>query len=228
MTHGHDALAERLGHAFRDRSLLEDALTHRSARGRHNERLEFLGDAFLNLVMADALYRARPELPEGDLTRLRAALVRGETLAEIARELALEDALVLGPGTTTGAGHRSDSILGDAVEALVGAVYLDGGHAAAYALVSRLYRTRLESLPDPESLKDPKTRLQERLQGRQLGLPVYQLTDTTGAHHQRRFVVTCVVEALDLRAEGAGRSRRAAEQAAAEHLLERLDGVDGR
>lgn len=229
MTDGRAALRERLGHAFRDPSLLEDALTHRSARGRHNERLEFLGDALLNFVIADSLYRSCPDLPEGDLTRLRAALVRAETLADIARELELDGQVILGPGAATGAGHRRGSILGDALEAVIGAVFVDTGFEDARDVVLRLYRSRLADLPDPESLKDPKTRLQERLQARQLGLPEYALSAATGAHHERRFVASCSVEALGLQAEGEGRSRRAAEQAAATRMLARIeaDGDEG-
>lgn len=227
MTGGRDALGERLGHAFRDPSLLEDALTHRSARGRHNERLEFLGDALLNFVIADSLYHSRPDLPEGDLTRLRAALVRAETLADIARELELDEFVVLGPGAATGAGHRRGSILGDALEALIGAVFVDAGFEASRGVVMRLYRTRLAELPDPETLKDPKTRLQERLQSRQLGLPKYALADATGAHHERRFVASCEIEALGIRADGEGRSRRAAEQMAAERALRMLEARGG-
>ncbi len=224
MTDGRAALRERLGHAFRDPSLLEDALTHRSARGPHNERLEFLGDAFLNFVIAGSLYDAHPDLPEGDLTRLRAALVRAETLAEIARELELDEQVILGPGAATGAGHRRGSILGDALEAVIGAVFVDAGFEPARKVVLGLYRSRLDDLPDPDSLKDPKTRLQERLQARQLGLPRYSLAGATGAHHERRFIANCSVEALGMEAEGEGRSRRAAEQAAAERMLARIEG----
>ena len=227
MSAGHDALCARLGHRFGDESLLADALTHRSARGRHNERLEFLGDAVLALVVADALYRRHPKLAEGDLSRLRAALVCGTSLAEIGAELDLGALLVLGGGELKSGGHRRGSTLGDAVEALIGAVYLDAGFEAARATVLALFAARLESAPDLEALKDPKTRLQEWLQGRGHPLPVYTVIDERGEPHQRTFRVSCACAEPVVVREGEGHSRRAAEQAAAEQVLAALEVSGG-
>lgn len=226
MNAGRAALTARLGHTFRDPSLLDAALTHRSARARHNERLEFLGDAVLNLVIADGLYRRHPDAREGELTRMRAALVRAETLAAIGAELALGDLMDLGAGELKSGGHRRGSILGDAVEALIGAVYLDAGYEAAHGAVLGLFAARLDEPPDPESLKDAKTRLQEILQGRQLDRPDYRLVEESGEPHLRSFRVACDIPALSLSTEGVGGSRRKAEQAAAEAMLGLL-GDDG-
>ena len=206
--------------------LLADALTHRSARGRHNERLEFLGDAVLALVIADVLYRPHPELPEGDLSRLRAALVCGPSLAELGRELALGDALVLGGGELKSGGQRRGSTLGDAVEALIGAVYLDAGFERARAVVEALFAARLDAPPDLASLKDAKTRLQEGLQGRGHPLPVYTVVDETGEPHQRTFRVSCACAQPAVVHEAEAHSRRAAEQAAAAKILEELEPPD--
>lgn len=227
MSKGRDALCDRLGHRFSDPALLSDALTHRSARGQHNERLEFLGDAVLALVIADALYRRHDKSPEGDLSRLRAALVCGPSLADIARELEVGELLVLGAGEMKSGGHRRDSTLGDAVEALIGAVYLDAGFEAARDTVLRIFASRLESPPDPASLKDPKTRLQELLQARGLPLPVYTVIDESGEPHQRTFRVSCVSAEPPVAREGEALSRRAAEQAAAERVLEVLERGGG-
>lgn len=225
MATGRDALSERIGHRFRDPDLLADALTHRSARARHNERLEFLGDAVLALVIADALYHREPTLPEGDLTRLRAALVCAPALAEIGRGLGLGELLVMGGGEMKSGGHRRESVLGDAVEAVVGAVYLDAGFDAARAVVLRVFDARLSDLPDLDSLKDAKTRLQEWLQGRGVALPAYDLVGERGEPHQRSFEVRC--DAAGVTATGTGRSRRAAEQVAAQRVLELLEGGGG-
>lgn len=224
---GRDALCRRLGHAFTDPALLEAALTHRSAGRRHNERLEFLGDALLNFVIADALYRRHPECNEGDLSRMRAALVRAESLGEVAAEIGIGDLLVLGAGELKSGGFRRRSTLGDALEALVGAVYLDGGFDAARGAVLALFDSRLDAPPDPATLKDPKTRLQEHLQAAQRPLPVYSLVAESGDAHARRFRVACEVASLGVRADGEGRSRRAAEQDAAAAVLERLQVADG-
>ena len=227
MSASHDALCARLGHRFEDPSLLADALTHRSARGRHNERLEFLGDAVLALVIADALYRRHPAVAEGDLSRLRAALVCGASLAEVGQELELGALLVLGGGEMKSGGHRRGSTLGDAVEALIGAVYLDAGFEAARATVLALFATRLDSPPDLADLKDPKTRLQEWLQGRGHPLPLYSIVDERGEPHQRMFRVSCACVEPALVREGEGHSRRAAEQAAASAVLVSLENLGG-
>ena len=219
------ALAERLGHRFAEPALLAQALTHRSAARANNERLEFLGDAVLGLVVAEAVFRDdRAGSDEGDLSRLRASLVNERTLAAVAQELELGDALKLGPGELKSGGFRRESILADAFEALVAAVYLDAGLVAARAVVLRVLGARLSALPPPASLKDPKTRLQERLQRDGLALPVYAVAAVEGADHDQTFLIECRVEALGLSAEGGGRSRRDGEQAAAAALLERLDG----
>lgn len=224
---GRDALCRRLGHAFTDPALLDAALTHRSAGRRHNERLEFLGDALLNFVIADALYRRHPECDEGDLSRMRAALVRAESLAEIAAEIEIGELLVLGAGELKSGGFRRASTLGDALEALVGAVYLDGGFDAARSAVLALFDSRLDSPPDPATLKDAKTQLQEHLQATQQPLPVYLLVAESGDAHARSFRVSCEVATLGLRADGEGRSRRAAEQQAAAAVLDQLRAADG-
>lgn len=215
---------EALPYRFVRPELLDEALTHRSAGRRNNERLEFLGDAVLNFLIADALYRRVPDADEGGLSRLRANLVRRETLAEIAGELALGDALVLGPGELKSGGFRRKSILADALEAVIGAVYLDGGFQACSDLVDRLFEQRLESLPTTDSLKDPKTRLQEYLQARQAPLPAYRLVAEEGEPHRRVFFVACEIEGMDRPVEASGRSRRAAEQEAARLALETLQG----
>ncbi|MDT8449315.1 MAG: ribonuclease III [Wenzhouxiangellaceae bacterium] len=215
-----------LGYRFRYPELLRLALTHRSRGARNNERLEFLGDAIINFVVADLLYRARPDASEGDLSRLRARLVREHTLAEIARELGLGDRLLLGPGELKSGGFLRESILSDALEAIVGAVFEDGGYEPARALVERLVAARIESLPDAELLKDPKTRLQELLQGRGLALPEYEVVDERGADHDRQFTVVCRVEALAEPVGAIARSRRKAEQAAARLALERIAGQE--
>ena len=227
MSKGRDALCDRLGHRFSDPALLDDALTHRSARGQHNERLEFLGDAVLALVIADALYRRHETLTEGDLSRMRAALVCGPSLAEISRELDIGESLVLGGGEMKSGGHRRDSTLGDALEALIGAVYLDAGFAAARETVLRVFASRLDSPPDPASLKDPKTRLQELLQARGLPLPLYTVVDETGEPHRRTFRVSCATPEPAVAREGEAHSRRAAEQVAAEKVLEVLESDGG-
>jgi ribonuclease-3 len=212
-----------LNHRFSDPALLRQALTHRSLGTPNNERLEFLGDGVLNMVVAELLYRARPGATEGDLSRLRARLVREETLAEIARELALGDELRLGSGELKSGGYLRDSILSDALEAIVGAVFLDAGFAAARALVADWMQARVAALPDAEVLKDAKTRLQELLQGRGVPLPVYELVDESGADHARRFTVRVRVPLLDAPVTATAGSRRRAEQRAASGALERIN-----
>jgi ribonuclease-3 len=220
---GQEALARRLGHRFARPDLLMQALTHRSAGGPHNERLEFLGDALLGLVIAEAIYTRRPRASEGQLTRMRASLVRRETLAELARELDLGEHLQLGGGELKSGGQRRDSVLANALEAVFGAIYIDAGYAAGRDLLLRLFGSRLEALPAEGPAKDPKTRLQEYLQGAGQALPHYRVIDASGADHRRSYTVECVVEGLDAPLLGQGPSRRKAEQQAAESALEKLE-----
>ncbi len=215
-------LEDILEYRFADQGLLEVALTHRSSGGQHNERLEFLGDSVLNCVIAEALYRALPEAREGVLSRLRAALVKRATLAEIAVEIELGERLRMGTGELKSGGFRRESILADAVEALIGALYLDGGFDTARRAIHRLYARRLEQLPGVAELRDAKTRLQEYLQARRLPLPTYSIEAAEGEAHDRTFTVTCQVQGLQLRAQGIGKSRRQAEQEAAVRVLEQL------
>ena len=215
-------LEEMLGYTFTDPSLLQKALTHRSAGNHNNERLEFLGDAVLGCVIADELFRNFPHVREGRLSRLRSSLVRRETLAEIGKQLAIGDFLQLGPGERKSGGHRRESILSDAVEAIFGAIYLDSDFAHSRQCILRLYADRLAGLSDEVVLKDAKTRLQEYLQARRLALPDYTLLDTSGQAHARHFEVLCEV-AGQQPCRGAGASRRHAEQLAASKMLEQLE-----
>lgn len=218
-----DSLQTRLGHRFADPGLLERALSHRSLGGRNNERLEFLGDALINFVAAAALYAAKPAAEEGALSRLRASLVREESLARIARELDLGGVIRLGESELKSGGYRRDSILADALEAILGAVYLDAGFAAAQAVSVRLFEPLIAELPDAELLKDPKTRLQEWLQARSRPLPRYEVLAEEGPPHARRFQVRCVLADAPVQTEAEGASRRNAEQQAAEAMLRRLE-----
>lgn len=209
--------------AFRTPELLTQALTHRSAGAPHNERLEFLGDALVNLIVAEALYAQWPQADEGALTRARAELVRESALATIARELELGAKLILGPGEMKSGGHRRDSILADALEALVGAIYLDAGFEACRSAVLPWFGGALAGLPPPHKVgKDAKTRLQEWLQGKQKPLPVYALLSESGEEHAKTFQVSCTLAQPPLATDGSGASRRAAEQAAAEAALREL------
>jgi ribonuclease-3 len=217
-------LLERLGYAFEDAELLDRALTHRSAGARNNERLEFLGDAILGFVVAELLYQAEPDAHEGRLTRLRAHLVRRETLAAIARQLELGEVLRLGPGELKSGGRGRDSILADAFEAVIGAVYLDSGMASCRALLETLYRERLSRAAREVGLKDAKTRLQEVLQGQGRALPQYTVAKLEGAAHDQSFTVECLVDGIAGPVTGTGSSRRKAEQDAASRALEELDG----
>ena len=210
------------GYEFADRALLDSALTHRSAASNHNERLEFLGDSLLNCSVARLLYDAHPDADEGALSRLRATLVSGESLAQVALQLGLGEHLRLGPGELKSGGFRRASILADTLEAILGAIFLDSGFDAAAAVAARILRSRLSSLPAAHLLKDPKTRLQEALQGHGLALPVYTLTSVAGDAHAQAFTVTCEVPTFGLAAVGEGGSRRRAEQLAAAKLLELL------
>lgn len=216
----HKKLQKRLAYQFNDIELLTTALTHRSAAANNNERLEFLGDAVLSCVIAEQIYLRFPNIPEGDMSRVRARLVRGDTLGELGAELALGDAILLGPGELRSGGHRRKSILADAVEAILGAVYLDSGFPAAKALILQLFESRLDNLPPLDALKDPKTRLQEYLQAEQRDLPIYSITQIHGKDHQQMFTVRC--EVADIAIECQGASRRKAEQAAAELMLKKL------
>ncbi|HPT48944.1 MAG TPA: ribonuclease III [Accumulibacter sp.] len=218
-----DQLERALGYKFQDRSLLQHALTHRSYSSPHNERLEFLGDAVLNAVIARKLFERFPLLPEGDLSRLRAHMVRQDSLHQLALSLSLGDALRLGEGELKSGGHRRPSILADALEAVFGAIWLDSGFDAASEIVGRLYRDRLVQLVPGQGNKDAKTRLQEYLQGKRMALPQYTLVGTEGDAHAQWFTVACVIDALRLRTEGRATSRRAAEQVAAERALAVLE-----
>jgi ribonuclease III len=204
------------------------ALTHRSASGRNNERLEFLGDAVLNLVIAQHLYLTFPEASEGDLSRLRARVVSAEPLAEVAAAIGLGDELQLGSGELKTGGFRRQSILADALEAVCGAVFLDGGLEAAQGVIHRLFDARIAVLPAPETLKDSKTRLQEYLQSRGYALPRYTVDRIEGEAHAQTFHVTCDVPDLGRRSQGSGSSRRRAEQEAAEQIIFQIEGGIGR
>lgn len=221
-----DSLSElqvRLGYAFSDVRLLQQALTHRSFSSDHNERLEFLGDSVLNLSVAHLLYTQLSALPEGDLSRVRANLVKQDTLHGLAVDLGLPGRIRLGEGELRSGGVKRASILADALEAVIGAVYLDGGYGAAQSLVKRLLST-VEIRPDMQAAaKDPKTELQEWLQARKMPLPRYAVIGTSGAAHRQTFEVACEVSELKQYGRGSGTSRRAAEQAAAAALLEMLN-----
>ena len=218
-------LRDRLEIVPHEMALFEAAFTHRSAPGRiNNERLEFLGDAVLNLLAAELLYQRFPAASEGDLSRLRARLVSTAPLAEAAQSLGLGDELRLGSGELKTGGFRRESILADALEALIGAVYLDAGLEAARAVVARFCEPLIDTLPPPEDLKDPKTRLQELLQGRWLALPEYRVEQVSGEPHLQHFSVRCEVPELHIATAGEGSSRRRAEQDAAQRVLDSLTG----
>jgi len=219
-------LRDRLGYEVRDAALFSAALTHRSAGRPHNERLEFLGDAVLNLSIAEHLYRTHPQANEGDLSRLRAWLVSSPPLAATAAQIGLGEVLHLGSGELKTGGFRRESILADALEAVLGAIYLDAGLSAAQRVIFALFGERLAHLPDTDALKDSKTRLQEHLQSRGLPLPAYEVVRTEGEVHAQTFWVRCEVEALGRHTTGQGLSRRRAEQEAAAVLLRELLGGD--
>ncbi len=208
-----------LGHEFADPALCATALTHRSAAASHNERLEFLGDAVLNCAIAQLLFETHPDIDEGALSRLRASLVSGESLARVAAELHVGEHLRLGSGELKTGGFRRASILADALEALIGAVMVDAGFEAAAGTVRRLLGPRMAELPPPDSLKDAKTRLQELLQAHAMSLPAYNLLSVQGEAHSQVFEVECDVAALHLITRGEGSSRRRAEQLAADRML---------
>lgn len=216
-------LADKLGYQFSDESLLIQALTHRSFKGAHNERLEFIGDSLLGMFVAEALYFNFPKATEGELTRMRSQIVRGQTLTEIGKEFSLSEWLRLGPGEMKSGGFRRDSILEDAVEAIIGAVYLDSDMASCKKFVLALIEQRLKKVDPKNALKDAKTRLQEYLQSRKRPLPVYEVVETTGQAHNQTFTVSCTLESGEEHV-AKGTSRRKAEQAAAEKALEVING----
>jgi ribonuclease-3 len=215
-------LQRALGYEFQDPDLLTLALTHRSVGRRNNERLEFLGDSVVNHIIAEAIFQRFPDVREGDMSRMRASLVRGDTLAELARELELGSYLLLGPGERKSGGHRRGSILADALEAVAGAILLDGGMDRCRECVLGWYRSRLEQASLGDAKKDAKTQLQEFLQGRGKPLPEYELLGAVGEDHDQQFRVACRLPDPSLVFEGSGRSRRKAEQSAARAALERL------
>jgi ribonuclease III len=222
----YSSLYKKLGYQFVDETRLTLALTHRSAAKKHNERLEFLGDAVLGMIIARELFSRFPDQAEGQLTRMRSSLVKGDTLAELGREFELGDLLLLGPGELKSGGFRRSSILADAVEAIIGAIYLEAGLETCEKLLLAWFDTRLQKLNPNKHPKDDKTRLQEYLQGRKLPLPDYQVVEITGKSHDQHFVVQCTVENLSDSFLGKGNSRRRAEQHAARQVLEKL--IDGK
>lgn len=223
MTQPVDWVDDTLHYRFRDPALLEQALTHRSASAAHNERLEYLGDAVLGLVTADVLYAAYPAASEGAMSRLRARLVRRTTLEALAREIDLGSHVRLGSGEFRTGGHHRGSILANSLEAIFGAIFLDGGYAAAGEAIRRLLESRIAALDGDDELRDPKTRLQELLQGRGLPLPVYEVAEVGGTQHAQQFVVLCRVDELGISVTGTGPSRRGAEQEAAATVLTALE-----
>jgi ribonuclease-3 len=216
------ALSKRLGYQFKNMELLELALRHRSKGAKNNERLEFLGDSLVNFMVADILYHQFTQIPEGDLSRIRAYLVKGETLAKIGAEYGLGEYLTLGPGELKSGGHTRKSIIADAVEAIIAAIYEDGGIEPTRAFVQRIFKDRLKDLNPKTIGKDAKTRLQEWLQSRQHELPEYSIISVNGAAHAQQFTVACFVEPLKTKFEATASSRRKAEQKAAERALEAL------
>jgi len=212
-------LHKTLHYQFEDTDLFSQALTHRSAGGLNNERLEFLGDAVLDFVISDAVYKARPGASEGDLSKLRSSLVKDTTLAAIAADIGLGEHLILGSGEKKTGGHRRESILADALEAIFGAVFLDSGFEAAKDTIDRVFADRLKELPDAEDLRDPKTRLQELMQARKMGLPDYNLVGVRGKAHKQVFEVTCTISETSEVTRGESTTRRRAEQKAAAEML---------
>ncbi|MBE0506199.1 MAG: ribonuclease III [Marinospirillum sp.] len=216
-------LIQAIGHQFNKPELLELALTHRSHGNKNNERLEFLGDSIVNFLIAEDLYHRFPQAREGELSRLRARQVKGATLAEVAREFKLGDYLRLGSGELKSGGYRRESILADALEAVIGAIYLDAGMDVVRERVLGWFEPRLDAMTLSDTQKDPKTRLQEFLQSRQQPLPRYEVIHVEGEAHAQVFTVECVIEQLDYRPLGIGSSRRFAEQEAAEKALQALE-----
>ncbi len=227
MSQSLDGLSRSLGYRFQDPGLLQVAVTHRSAGSDNNERLEFLGDAVLGYVIAEWLYTLFPEASEGQLSRLRASLVKKETLAGIARELKVGDYLSLGSGELKSGGFRRDSILADTLEAILGGIVMDSGFGACRTSIQQLFADRVSRLSAGDELKDPKTRLQEYLQSRKLELPDYEVVEVTGHAHNQQFVVECRVKGVQQPGRGKGSSRRRAEQAAAESIFAQLQAGSG-
>lgn len=226
MTRAPELLAKNLGYRFDDLALLQRALTHRSSGKHNNERLEFLGDALLGCVIAAEIYRLYPKAREGELSRLRASLVRRESLAEVAQSLDIGSYLRLGAGERKSGGHHRNSILADCLEAVLGAIYLDGGFETCRDCILNLFAGKLSHPTDLSELKDPKTRLQEYLQSRQQPLPEYSVLEISGDAHNQRFRVQCRVDDAGTPAtEGVARNRRNAEQKAAAQMLEQLEAV---
>jgi ribonuclease-3 len=219
ITQRQKALCKQLKITFQDSAFLQQALTHRSADAKNNERLEYLGDAILSFVIAEELFNRFPQVKEGKLSRLRASLVKGETLAELARELKLGDVLILGPGELKSGGFRRESILADAVEAILGALYLDSGLEEVKSLILRLYEERLASIDVTETVKDPKTRLQELLQSRKQPLPIYSVKEVKTDNKHPVFEASCQVTLLEKVVVAQGSSHRKAEKKAAERAL---------
>jgi len=218
LNQNNEKLCRRIAYEFKNRQLLDLALTHRSASYHHNERAEYLGDSVLNFVIAEALYHQFPKATEGELSRYRASLVKKDTLAEIARELDLGEFIKLGSGELKSGGYRRASILADALEALLAAVLIDSGFESAKSLILRLFREKLEKVSQLE-LKDPKSQLQEYLQSNKLALPSYEVTNIEGDPHQQSFIVICDITPLNIKTHGKGTSRRRAEQDAAQAAL---------
>ncbi|MBV2121981.1 MAG: ribonuclease III [Candidatus Thiodiazotropha taylori] len=212
-----------LGYTFNQQELIEQALTHRSAGGKNNERLEYLGDSILGFVIADALFSHFSNASEGQLSRLRSALVKRDTLAQVAREFNLGDYLKLGQGELRSGGQSRDSILADSFEAVLAAVYLDGGYEATRSVILKIFSPRLIALSPESQQKDPKTQLQEHLQAKKVSLPSYTILDVSGDPHAQHFKVECVVEDLQKKSQGEGHSRRKAEQDAASKMLSDLN-----
>lgn len=221
MTANYEPLLKQIGYIFQDEKLLDLALTHRSAGGRNNERLEFLGDAILNFTIAGALFQQFPRADEGELSRKRAYLVKKESLAKLGNEIELGSYLKLGSGEMKSGGFRRSSILANTVEAILGAIYLDSGYESCRAIILSLYESALAGVDDIRD-KDSKTRLQEYLQGKQLPLPLYEVVQIDGDAHEQVFYVACQVDGLDEPVTGKGQSRRKAEQASAEKALKHL------
>ena len=218
-----DKFCALTGYQFRQANLLEQALTHRSySRQLNNERLEFLGDSILNLIISNHIYERFTAADEGDLSRIRASLVKEETLAKVARQIDLGDYIHLGGGELKSEGFRRASILSDALEALIGAIYLDSDYAQTEAAVLHLYRQKLQSVDAGANLRDPKTRLQEYLQANKNSLPSYQVEQITGKSHDQVFTVSCKLTDLDVQSSGKGSSRKKAEQQAAQKILDKL------
>ncbi|RLA34658.1 MAG: ribonuclease III [Gammaproteobacteria bacterium] len=219
-------MKKSLAYTFADEHLLRQALTHRSANGPNNERLEFLGDAVLQVIVSDIVFMQKPEASEGQLSRLRSSVVRDVTLAEVALELGLGEHVFLGSGERKSGGHRRESILSDTLEAIFGAVYLDAGFDAARQVICTAYGDRLQNMPDGADLRDPKSRLQELLQGRGLALPVYAVENVTGKAHKQSFEVSCTIPELETATTGRGSTRRDAEQEAALAMLDAVDKIE--